>query len=99
LATNTLEAQASKGCAMSIDSIAGTETNRTAEPQKDTRKHFSENFSKTVVVKNEFSQHAIHIRKLKIASKWTEQQRADRRRNGIVNRAWFLKIVGQVKNS
>jgi len=98
-ATNTLEAQTSKGCTMPIDSIAGTEANRTAQPQKTTRKHFSKNFSKTALVKNEFSQHAIHIRKLKISSKWTEEQRADRRRNGIANRAWFFKIVTQLKNS
>jgi hypothetical protein len=84
---------------MPIDSIAGTDKNRTEQPEKNCRRHFSENFGKTVAVKNEFSKHAIHIRKLKIASRWTEQQRADRRRHGIANRAWLVKIVEQLKNT
>lgn len=84
---------------MRIDSITGTEQNRTTPSLKTSKKYFAHNFSDTIKVKRAISETAIQIRKLKISRNWTDQQRAQRRRVGIANRAWLLNVIQKIKTN
>jgi len=58
---------------------------------------FTNNFNETISVKNDVSIYEIQLRKLKLAGRWTNQQRSERRRVGIKNLTWLLRIIKQLK--